>query len=130
MNDIIIGRFHHAHLQVTNIERGIRFLRNNLGVTEVGRVFYENGSVAAVYVKAGSAYIEVSPVETPVPQPAICFEVEDIRKIFETLKKNGVCIDQDITPTKSKCLQMYIKDDDGNRFELFQILTESFLFQQ
>ena len=119
----------HVALRVKDIDRSLAFYTKNLGMPEMLRLFYDDGSLFLIYLKiTDSQYLELfpegvgerSPGKDVVAVNHICLTVENLETTIEDLEKAGV----PDARTKSGVdgnRQAWIEDPDGTRIELMEM---------
>jgi len=124
-------RIAHVCLNVKNLERSLAFY-TRLGFDPVFR-FTRKGSPFGVYLKlAESTFIELfedSTLENPINTGLLhfCLETENLDQVTIQLRERGV----EFTEKKLGCddtWQIWLKDPDGNRFEVHQYTPKSMQF--
>ena len=148
----MINEIMHVGLTVKNLDRSVDFYKNTLGLKYLGEILMEgketellfnrkNARARVAYLN-GSDKIHTPPVEliqfideeivedksdlfkTSISE--ICFNVDDIYNVYDSLKAKGVEFISD--PQKfdftssgfGKSIAVYFKDTDGIIFELMQ----------
>ena len=121
-------RIAHVCLNVKNLERSLAFY-TRLGFEPVFR-FTRKGAPFGVYLKlAEASFIEIFEdprLETPVNTGILhfCLETQDLDGLMTSLRAQGV----DFTEKKLGCddtWQIWLKDPDGNAFEVHQYTAKS-----
>jgi len=124
-------RIAHLCLNVKNLERSLDFY-TRLGLEPVFR-FTRKGKPFGVYLKlAEASFIEIfedDKLETPVNTGLVhfCLETEDLDQLMADLRERGV----DYSDKKLGCdntWQIWLKDPDGNPFEVHQYTGKSMQF--
>ncbi len=139
----------HVSFTVEDIERSLGFYRDTLGMELVGRmervgedisriVAFEDAHLKIAFLelpRGGGMQLElieyVSPRGHPIDRRTcnsgsahICFMVEDIHSVYETLKARGVRFKSEpvaiLTGVNRGGYAMYFLDPDGNTLELVQ----------
>jgi lactoylglutathione lyase len=129
----IIGIGHLAII-VSDMKRSTEFYSKILGCKKVFDIEDNNGNPWICYFKVGrNQFIELfypgkaapfDPTER-IGFSHMCFQVEDIHRTEEEIKKNGGVIEKPIKKGKDGNYQCWINDPDGNRIELMQIVSDS-----
>ncbi len=140
----MINRMHHTGFVVADMEKAVEFYRDVVGLKVEKQyertgapidqvVGYEGTHISIALLTAGGGHIlELIQYLNPLPAPRptsersvigashVCFQVDDIEKAFQRLKKGGATImnpPAEITPGRVAC---YLRDPDGNWVELLQ----------
>jgi catechol 2,3-dioxygenase-like lactoylglutathione lyase family enzyme len=121
----------HIAFAVRDMERTMEFYCGKLGFQPMFTMRKEDGTIGAQYVKiAHRQHLEFFPaeeVENTARQSYrhLSLYVKDIRAAREELLAKGVEFYTDIMVGKSKCLQMWARDPDGNAIEFMQTPPDS-----
>jgi lactoylglutathione lyase/glyoxylase I family protein len=124
-------RIAHICLNVRNLQQSLDFY-TRLGLVPVFR-FTRKGALFGVYLKlADSAFIELfedATLEKPVNTGLIhfCLETEDLDGLMTDLRTRGIAFSE----KKLGCdhtWQIWLKDPDGNAFEVHQYTPGSMQF--
>ncbi len=123
---------HHCGISVPDLEASIVWYCDVLGFTVTRRGVIEAAHAKNAFLKHGDFYIELFEVEGAVPLPEsrrypnqdiathgtkhIAFEVQDLRKVTETLKQRGV----DIAMERTTNTIHFMRDNAGNLIELME----------
>lgn len=128
-------KFGHIALRIKNLDPMLEFYCNKLGLQEAFRIFNEDGSLRIVYLHLSDGhYIElcvggqnerVFDDTTTIGYRHVCLVVEDLAQTRNELEAKGVVFDTDILVLLDHNKTCYLKDPEGNRIELMQILAES-----
>lgn len=130
----MITRIGHSAIKVKNLEESVKFYSDILEFKEAFRIYGDDGAASIVYLYITEGqFIEIFPngqgeyVYDPkaVGHTHMCFEVSDAKASIEKIRAKGVAIDTELKTGKSKALQFWIHDPDGNRIELMQLPPES-----
>lgn len=122
----------HIALRVHDLERSLAFYAT-LGIRESFRLNHADGSLMLVYLHvAGDRFIELFPGGAP-PDPRrtaasfmhLCLACDNLHALVETLRAQGVPIDQEPKVGLDHNWQAWISDPDGNPVELMQLAPES-----
>jgi len=124
-------RIAHVCLNVRNLQQSLDFYAG-LGLEPVFR-FTRKGGLFGVYLKlAEASFIEIfedpkldAPVNTGLVH--FCLESEDLDRLMTDLRRRGVVF----TEKKLGCdhtWQIWLKDPDGNAFEVHQYTPQSMQF--
>lgn len=124
-------RIAHVCLNVRNLQQSLDFY-THLGLEPVFR-FTRKGSLFGVYLKLAEAnFIEIfeePKLEGPVNTGLVhfCLETEDLDSLMTDLRARGIYF----TEKKLGCdhtWQIWLKDPDGNAFEVHQYTAKSMQF--
>ena len=124
-------RIAHLCLNVRNLERSLDFYAR-IGLAPVFR-FTREGRPFGVYLKlAEASFIEIfedPALEQPVNTGLVhfCLETEDLDGLMAHLRQQGIAFSE----KKLGCdntWQIWLKDPDGNAFEVHQYTQESMQF--
>ena len=124
----MVTRLAHISLQVADLSRSIAFYRDGLGFP-IAMTFRKAGDLKGAYFAiGGSSFLEVFETEAPVGITHYCLETDDIDAfIAEAGSKNIPC-----TPkVRGGChtWQTWLRDPDGNAFEVHQYTDRSMQLQ-
>jgi|SRR3989344_1656315 len=127
-------KIHHVALSVHNIDRSIDWYKNNLGFQLETK--YEKHNLTIAHLVLGDARVELfsSADSKPLPQDRqtlksdlrvigtkhVCFEVDDIQGLVNTLKTRGVDFETETDTAGFGGKYVFIKDLDGILIELYQ----------
>jgi catechol 2,3-dioxygenase-like lactoylglutathione lyase family enzyme len=143
---MIIG-IHHTAISTLDIERALRFYRDELGFEEITRGSWEKGTEFAdkvadlkdtavdwIMLRTANCYVELFHFRSPRPEAGdpnrpvnkpgythICLEVTGLMAMYEQLKANGMrfhCEPED--HGDMGCIATYGRDPDGNVIELVE----------
>ncbi len=120
----------HACYIVTDLDRAIAFYRDQVGLPVAFEFRKEDGQRYGVYLKAGRrTFIELFSAAAVcqaegVSYKHLCLEVDDMKSTVASLRAKGVEVTE---PTFGidKSWQAWLKDPEGNSFELHQYTAES-----
>lgn len=124
----------HAAMRAADIEATAAFYREVLGFQEAFRMNNEDGTLGTIYMYVASGqFIElfsggIKPVECDgetIGHCHMCYLVGNAEEALQEIKKKGIRPDREITIGKSGCKQFWLRDPDGNRIELMEILPQS-----
>ncbi|MDR2729039.1 MAG: VOC family protein [Chitinispirillales bacterium] len=125
----LFNKIAHVCLYVKNLERSVDYYKN-LGFTQ-RFTFHKKGELYGAYLEFGSGnFIELfedTSIDLNAPAGRMahfCLETSDIDAVMEELTKRGAAF----TPKKFGCdstYQIWLKDPDGNDFEIHQYTSES-----
>jgi catechol 2,3-dioxygenase-like lactoylglutathione lyase family enzyme len=143
---MIIG-MHHTAISTLDIDRALRFYRDELGFEEITRGSWEKGTEFAdkvadlkdtavdwIMLRTANCYVELFNFRSPRPEAGnpnrpvnkpgythICLEVTGLMEMYERLKANGMrfhCRPED--HGDMGCIATYGRDPDGNVIELVE----------
>lgn len=120
----------HACYIVTDLDRSIAFYRDLLGIPLAFEFRKEDGTRYGVYLKAGRrTFIELFSASQVVPVEGgsyrhVCLEVDDIKATVAAIRAKGVEVTEPAFAI-DKSWQAWLKDPEGNSFELHQYTAES-----
>jgi lactoylglutathione lyase len=125
----------HSAIWAKDIEATAAFYQNVLGLKEAFRMMKEDGS------GPGTIYLYIAPnqfleifadgVEGAKKEPRtighahICYQVDDAAKFLEEIRARGAPIDTELKLGKSKCIQCWTHDPDGNAIEIMELPPDS-----
>ncbi|BBJ28387.1 VOC family protein [Athalassotoga saccharophila] len=123
----------HVAYTVSDMEKSLHFYCDQLGFEKAFEIRDDEGKPWINYIKVGkNQFIELfyggkkkEHSQNEAGFSHLCFEVDDIQKVAEELKKKNVIIDVDPKQGKDFNWQCWIKDPDGNRIELMEISDKS-----
>jgi catechol 2,3-dioxygenase-like lactoylglutathione lyase family enzyme len=109
---MLITGVHHTCVIVSDMERSLQFYKDTLGMEEQVNITYDADPAMMdlpgtkpkqhlVLLSAGNAHVELIQYLEPEGRPNdrrtcdtgtmhLCFQVDDIEKVYESLKKKGV----------------------------------------
>jgi lactoylglutathione lyase len=128
----------HVALRTRDIDRALAFYTGKLGMQEMMRLLYDDGSVFIVYLKiTDNQLLELFPDgsgdEAPGPGAVgvnhFCLTVHDIERAVADLRAAGVPLWRDIKTGLDNNRQAWVVDPDGNRIELMEISPDCLQFQ-
>jgi lactoylglutathione lyase len=113
----------HVAIRTSDLDRSLEFYRDTLGLPEMLRHLYTDGSVLCVFVRASEKqYIEIFPNgegevsgPTSVGYDHVCFVVPDVEETEQTLSSLGVALTKSFDTPHGRVL--FIADPDGNTIE-------------
>ena len=116
---------HHVGISVPDLEASIAWYCDVLGFTVVRLGYIQEAHTKNAYLKHGDFYVELFQPDNPIPLPDdrlyptkdvstfgtkhIAFEVKDLRKVTEILKKKGI----DIAMERPDGTVHFIRDNSG-----------------
>jgi lactoylglutathione lyase len=124
----------HLAVVVSDMKRSSEFYTGILGFEKVFEIRDEKGDPWICYFKIGKAqFIELFYPQKEDPADArarigfshMCFLVDDMKGTEAEIVKKGGTLDRPIKLGKDGNYQCWLKDPDGNRIELMQIMPES-----
>ncbi|MCI8442938.1 MAG: VOC family protein [Provencibacterium sp.] len=124
----------HPAIRARDAEATAAFYIDVLGMQEAFRMYNLDGSLGCIYIYvAPSQFIEIfNGGSQPAPEGDglighchMCYEVPDAQAAYEELKAKGAPMDTGLKTGKSKCIQFWTHDPDGNKIELMQLPPES-----
>ncbi|MCI0628980.1 MAG: VOC family protein [Acidobacteria bacterium] len=138
-NEMGIQYLGHVALGVTDLDKALRFYRDQLGLTEVFRLNKPSGSPLLVYLRLNNNnFIELFPGAEKQTQAEIGrtgllhlgFFVKDLQATLRTLRQRGYHLADDAFKQAAQVradgtFLYFIKDPDGNSIELSQITPDS-----
>jgi len=138
-NDAGIQYLGHVGVSVSDIGKSIHFYSDQLGLTEIFRMNKPDGSLWMVYFRVNNNnFFELFPgaekrSEGPTKEAGfnhVGFFVKDLQATLHTLQDRGYPLAADAFKEAAKVradgtMLYFIKDPDGNRIELSQILPDS-----
>jgi catechol 2,3-dioxygenase-like lactoylglutathione lyase family enzyme len=123
----MITRLAHMSLQTRDMQRAIAFYRDGLGFP-ISFTFTLKGKVAGAYFAVGgNSFLEVFEFENPCGITHYCLETDDIDDFIAKATAQGIAC----TPkTLGGCntWQTWLRDPDGNAFEIHQYTERSMQF--
>ncbi len=129
----MILRIGHTAFAVRDLEASLGFYRDALGFQEVLRMHRDDGGVWFVYLwMGGDSYLELFPGNRDRPDPGpgaigyshMCLDVDDIHAIVAELTARGLAIDRQPELNRAGNWSCLIRDPDGNRIELMQVMVD------
>ena len=134
MDKLATGYFelrpHHCGISVPNLEASITWYRDVLGFSVAMRGTIEQAHAEVAFMKHGDFCIELFEVAGAAPMPEsrshpdtdvathgtkhIAFEVQDIRKLMDTLRQ------RDVDVVWERARSAYIRDNSGILIEFMQ----------
>ena len=128
----MLKRLSHACLGSTNLRRTVDFYRNVLGCEVAHEFRNAAGELYGVFLAChNGTFLEFFNEQTPKPPGGLfrhlCFEVEDIERMADAVRRHGFQADVRRGRT-DLILQFFIHDPDSNMIEFQQHDKESVLF--
>ena len=132
----------HVGLTVSDLERSLRFYRDLLGLKEIDRNEFAEASFGKLtnnpgahirtamlgsgalllqlveYVHGGGERMRLDHRNAGTPH--LSFQVEDLDRTFEEMRRRGVEITSDIVPITREIRSFYVADPDGVPVELME----------
>lgn len=123
----------HAAVQVTDLERSLRFYVDVLGLPEQFRLTNDQGQPWLVYLRvADRQFIELFPTaKGPYSRPEqsgvvhICLEVDDIQATYREMTARGLTTRGEPNMGADGSWQFWTSDPDGNPIEFHQFTGDS-----
>jgi catechol 2,3-dioxygenase-like lactoylglutathione lyase family enzyme len=124
----------HLAVTVSDMKRSAEFYTGVLGFERVFEILDDKGNPWISYFKIGkSQFIELfypkneesSDGKAHIGFSHMCFLVDDMKRTEAEILKRGGTLDRPIKLGKDGNYQCWVKDPDGNRIELMQIMPES-----
>jgi lactoylglutathione lyase len=129
-----VGAFSHLAVNTTKPEELAAFYSQKLGFKEAFRLNRPDGATWIIYLDLGNGgFLELlaqKPALDAVERPKLgfvhlCLAVENLQRTLEQLQNNGLEADAPgIRRGADGNLQAWIKDPDGNRIELMELLED------
>lgn len=129
-----ITRIGHTALLVRDMKKSSDFYSKILGFEKVFSITDDEDKPWIEYFRiAEGQFIELFyskgepdlDAQRRIGYQHVCYEVDDIHKTEKEIQKNGGQLDRPIKMGKDGNYQMWVKDPDGNRIELMQIMPGS-----
>lgn len=130
----MITRMGHVAIRTRDIEASARFYREVLGMREAFRMHNKDGTIGSIHLYVTDwQFIELFPNGStlcPVGADTIglhhlCFQVDNAHQALAELQAKGAPIDADCTIGRSRCIQLWTHDPDGNQIELMELPPDS-----
>ncbi|MCX7384855.1 MAG: VOC family protein, partial [Alphaproteobacteria bacterium] len=127
----------HVALRVRDIERSIAFYSQRLGMAEMLRLNYDDGTLFLVYLRiTDSQYLELFPYGEGAHTPGrevvainhFCLTVDDLEATVAGLAAAGVPLTRPLKMGVDGNRQAWIEDPDGTRIELMEMGREALQF--
>ena len=128
---------HHCGISVPDLEASIAWYRDLLGFSVEKRGTIDAANAKFAYMKHGDFCIELFEIAGATPMPEyrrypnqdiathgtkhIAFEVQDLRKLMDTLKQKGVDVAMDLFVMENT-LVAFIRDNSGILIEFIEYL--------
>lgn len=128
----------HVALKTRDIEKSLAFYTGQLGMPEMLRLLFDDGSLFLIYLRiTDDQYLELfpdgvgdrAPGRDAVAVNHFCLRVEDIERSVADLEAAGVTITREIRTGPDGNRQAWIEDPDGNRIELMEMAAGCLQFQ-
>lgn len=135
--DIFKLRPHHCGISVPDLEASVTWYRDMLGFSVEKRGTIEAANAKIALIKHGDFCIELFEVAGATPMPEsrrypnqdiathgtkhIAFEVQDLRKLMDTMKQRGVDVAMDLLVMED-ILVAFIRDNSGILIEFIEHL--------
>ncbi|HUZ17162.1 MAG TPA: VOC family protein [Spirochaetia bacterium] len=129
-----ITKIGHTALLVRDMQKSTDFYTKVLGFKKVFDLKDDKGNPWIVYFKIGKdQFIELfyskdepdNDFKPRIGYQHVCYEVDDINATEKEIVKGGGALDRPIKKGLDGNFQMWVKDPDGNRIELMQIVPDS-----
>ena len=124
----------HIALTVSDMNKSLEFYSKVLGFPKVFDIEDEKGNPWIVYLKVGNGqFVELFYPAGEAPLDGVkrvsfshlCFAVDDIQKTAADIQSRGGTLDRPIKTGRDGNYQCWVKDPDGTRIELMQIVPQS-----
>ena len=120
----------HVAYNVQDMEKALKFYCGMLGFEKAFTLCGEDGKPWIEYLKImDGQFLELFYHQ---PNPAdnttyshLCLTVDDIQEVAEHMRKNGVPLDVEPKQGRDTNWQCWVRDPDGNRIELMQMMPTS-----
>lgn len=117
----------HTRMRVNDLERTVRFYQDALGLKEVRRQTSPRGA-QLVFLQTPGSEEEIELCQMPGAEPVqvqpdlmhLAFEVDDLAKFAEELKRKGYALSDGPTTTGSGSVIAFIDAPEGYEVELIQ----------
>lgn len=123
----MVTRLAHISLQVADIRRSIAFYRDALGFP-IAMEFKKQGALKGVYFLVGDrSFLEVFELDEPIGITHYCLETDDLDSFMAVATAHNI----ECTPKKlggCHTWQTWLRDPDGNAFEVHQYTDRSMQF--
>lgn len=124
----MIKQIAHLAFIVSNMEASLDFYVNKLGFKKAFEINDKDGTPWIVYIKVSeNQFIELfypydkeTKTKTHIGYNHLCFEVDDIHNLANSLKEKGVPIDVDVIMGEDNNYQFWTHDPDDNPIEFMQ----------
>lgn len=128
-------QFGHVAFRVKNSDSMLDFYTRQLGLKEAFRIFNDDGSLRIVYIHIsdgqflelclGGSERSAFDDQTTVGFRHLCLTVTDLAATKQTWEARGVVFDSEILLMKDHNLAAFVRDPDGNKLEIVQLMPES-----
>lgn len=134
----MIKNFSHVAIEISNLEKALKFYCEALGLEYVSDSKNEEGKVVVVYLKIrGGVSIELFATGLHMPDRKdwligyhhMCFEVDDIHEIEQKILSKCGKITKSAFTSGNGNWQLWATDPDGNPVEFMQ-LSESLVYKK
>jgi lactoylglutathione lyase len=124
----------HLAVVVSDMKRSTDFYSGIMGFEKVFEIPDDKGNPWICYFKIGKAQFielfypqkeEAADTKTRIGFSHMCFLVDDMKRTEAEVVKRGGTLDRPIKLGKDGNYQCWLKDPDGNRIELMQIMPGS-----
>ncbi|MBR6322356.1 MAG: VOC family protein [Lachnospiraceae bacterium] len=130
----LVNKIGHGAIRARDAEKTADFYKEILGFKEAFRMYREDGSLSTIYLYVGDGgFLEifsggindVALDFSSIGYCHVCYEVDDIEKVYQAVQEKGAPIDVPLRTGMAKCLLFYTHDPDGNAVELMELPPES-----
>jgi len=116
---MIVRDLHHVSINVTDVDRAVRFYAEVLGLEQLPRPDFNFGG--AWLGVAGGRQVHLIQADVPPDRGQhFAFQVDDIDATVDVLRANGVEVRGPLPVGDTPARQAFFADPDGNRLELNQ----------
>ena len=116
---MIVRDLHHVSINVTDVDRAVRFYAEVLGLEQLPRPDFDFGGA---WLGVGNGR-QVHLIQADVPPDRgqhFAFQVDDIDATVAALRASGVDVRGPVDVGGTSARQAFFADPDGNRLELNQ----------
>ena len=128
----------HFALKVHDLDRSLRFYRDQLGFREMMRINKDDGSLWLVYLRiTDTQFMEIffdapqerAPGWNDNAITHICLEVDDLDRVLAQVAAAGIKLLIEKKVAADGNAQAWIEDPDGNRIEFMQLNPDGLQMQ-